>query len=488
MGANVETSIPPRVLLVEDEPNHAELMLRAFEDASPDCRVTWSRNLREAIGALEHEAEPPDIIVTDYRLPDGKGTSLLDASRNAPLVVITSQGDETIAVDAIKSGAVDYVVKSEQMLVELPRVVERSLREWRLREAAERAERERRLADQRLQLALTDSSVTAVAQDRDLRIEWVYNQRLDRATADILGKTDHDLLGHASADRLAAIKRRAIETGEPVRTEVAVEMNDRRYDFDLMVYPHKDAAGKVTGITSIANDVTERRQMQRALAERERLAAVGTAAAMLAHEIANPLNGMYVSAQLVERKAARMGADELLEGIRTCQREILRLNELLGEFRQWSRRPTLDTDSVVPHELVLEVLHDLHAADLREGVRVVEDLPIASKPVVLDRSKVKQVLLNLAKNAVEAMVKGGTLTVRTRVTEDSVVFEVHDTGCGIPHELDPFEAFQTTKAGGTGLGLAISRQIILAQGGDLWYESEPGRGTTFTVVLPHRAG
>ena len=97
-------------------------MLRAFADASPDCEVTWSRSLREAIGALERE---PDIIVTDYRLPDGKGTSLLEAWRDAPLVVITSQGDETVAVDAIKAGAVDYVVKSEQMLFELPRVVER---------------------------------------------------------------------------------------------------------------------------------------------------------------------------------------------------------------------------------------------------------------------------------------------------------------------------------------------------------------------------
>lgn len=488
MGVVVEEPSPLKVLLVEDEPNHAELMLRAFADASPDYEVTWSRSIQEAIGALEGEGTDPDIIVTDYRLPDGKGTSLLETWRDAPLVVITSQGDETIAVDAIKAGAVDYVVKSEPMLFELPRVVERSLREWRLRATAERAERERRVADERLQLALMGSAVTAVSQDRELRIEWVYNQRLDRTSADILGKTDHDLLGRESADRLTAVKRRAIETGAPMREEVPVEMNDRRYDFDLMVYPHKDAAGQVTSITSIANDVTEQRQMQRALAERERLAAVGTAAAMLAHEIANPLNGMYVSAQLVERKAVRLGADELVAGIRTCQREILRLNELLREFRQWSRRPTLHADSVAPRELVLEVLDDLRAADVPEGVQVVQDLPVASTPVVLDRSKVKQVLLNLAKNAVEAMAEGGTLTLRTRVTEQRVVFEVHDTGCGIDQDVDPFEAFQTTKADGTGLGLAISRQIILALGGDIRYASEAGRGTTFTVVVPCSAG
>jgi signal transduction histidine kinase len=104
--------------------------------------------------------------------------------------------------------------------------------------------------------------------------------------------------------------------------------------------------------------------------------------------------------------------------------------------------------------------------------------------VPANAEKLKQVLLNLCKNAFEAMPDGGTLTLRGRRTDGRVSLEIEDTGAGIPKGIDIFELFTTTKSHGTGLGLAIVRQIIGAHGGTITYSSQPGKGTTFRLSLP----
>jgi two-component system, NtrC family, sensor histidine kinase HydH len=120
------------------------------------------------------------------------------------------------------------------------------------------------------------------------------------------------------------------------------------------------------------------------------------------------------------------------------------------------------------------------------GIAVREDLPATLPRLSLDRQKMKQVLINLARNAIEAMPSGGTLAVSASVEGEGVVIAVADTGVGIEPGIDVFDFFTTTKRGGTGLGLPISRRIVEAHGGRLMLESTPGRGTTFRVLLPAR--
>ena len=103
---------------------------------------------------------------------------------------------------------------------------------------------------------------------------------------------------------------------------------------------------------------------------------------------------------------------------------------------------------------------------------------------MLDRDKIKQAILNLCQNAVEAMPDGGTLTLRTPRAKDRAVIEVQDTGTGIAKDLDIFKAFTTTKKEGMGLGLSIVRQIVSAHSGTIDYVSEIGKGTTFRIALP----
>jgi signal transduction histidine kinase len=122
-----------------------------------------------------------------------------------------------------------------------------------------------------------------------------------------------------------------------------------------------------------------------------------------------------------------------------------------------------------------------------DGVNVVRRLPTDLPTVVASRDKLKQVLINLCKNALEAMPDGGELHVEASHLEEAVVIRITDTGVGIRPDTDVFVPFESTKPQGTGLGLPIARQIVVAHGGHLDYESVPGEGTTFTLMLPRRS-
>ncbi len=245
--------------------------------------------------------------------------------------------------------------------------------------------------------------------------------------------------------------------------------------------------GVVSDITERKKAEIEKAKLQEQLIESERLAAVGATAAKLAHEIANPLNGMYISAQLLERRLARLGnaADETVKSaVRNLMDEVSRLNHLLHDFSSIYRREKFKFQPTSLGVIVGEVFATQMAEYDARGIRVEQCLPADLSPIVADRNKLKQALLNLAKNAVEAMPQGGALTLRAYNSDRGVVLEIGDTGIGIPAGVDIFAPFTTTKSSGTGLGLMIVRQTVSAHGGTISYESEPGKGTVFQLTLP----
>jgi signal transduction histidine kinase len=166
------------------------------------------------------------------------------------------------------------------------------------------------------------------------------------------------------------------------------------------------------------------------------------------------------------------------------KRELTRLTNLLHEFRSASRRQPFTFRPLNLAALIQELLAVETPYYTDRGVQVENLIPDDLPPVQADGDKLKQVFLNLCKNAVEAMSAGGTLTLRAQHAAERVTIEVRDTGDGIPEGVNVFELFATTKAEGTGLGLPIVQQIITAHGGTLSYTSAPRQGTNFTVALP----
>jgi signal transduction histidine kinase len=220
--------------------------------------------------------------------------------------------------------------------------------------------------------------------------------------------------------------------------------------------------------------------------ESERLALLGISAAAFAHEVANPLSAIFGALQFVESEleGEHVNGPVLRTTVLGAMREVDRLGLLLNEFRALALPQNLDLQSTDIKKFIEDVLAVQMRVYAAAGCIVKLEFENDLSPVTLDTAKMKQVILNLCKNAIEAMPEGGCLTLKSYRSGQSMVLEIRDTGVGVPEDMDVFQLFKTTKAGGTGLGLPIVQQIISAHNGTISYTTEPGHGTTFRISLP----
>ena len=261
---------PVRILVVEDEAGHAELIRRAFRGSPWPAELTVAETLREARSVLAER--PPDLILTDLQLPDGRGMELLapDSRRPAfPIVVMTGYGDEQAAVDAIKGGALDYVVKSDDTLRNLPQLAQRALREWDNIVARQQAEEQLRQAKQDWEQTFQAVGHSMVILDPGHRVIAA-----NQATVEITGKPLGELLGmrcfevfHDGASSPPAMcpMEAVLKTGDTKTIDEEVEAFGRV--FLVSCTPVFDASGSLEKIIHVATDVTERKRVEQAFRE-----------------------------------------------------------------------------------------------------------------------------------------------------------------------------------------------------------------------------
>jgi two-component system, sporulation sensor kinase E len=241
-------------------------------------------------------------------------------------------------------------------------------------------------------------------------------------------------------------------------------------------------------IQGFFRDVTERRLLERQLVQTGKLASIGTFTAGLAHEIRNPLNSVNLQLTLLERRirdGLKYSESESLHLINIVREEVSRLDNLVTEFLFFAKPLKLDFHPSNIHRILDDVFALFHARMMQNGITLernyAEDMPLLS----LDEEKMKQALINIVQNSIEAMSDGGTLRVATGVKQKRVVVRLEDSGTGIPEEdIDKvFEVFYTSKEKGTGLGLPISFHIIEMHGGTIEIESLEDAGTTCSITL-----
>ena len=264
--------------------------------------------------------------------------------------------------------------------------------------------------------------------------------------------------------------------------------DDRKLILGCSVSSLKEAGGGKIGDIVIFQDLTQIKQMEEAVAKSRRLAFIGEMAASLAHELRNPLASISGSIQMLRRDLTLRVSDERLMQI------ILRgkdqLESFIKDFLLLARQKQRQEEEFDLNDVVNEVLDSLKLDyDWHETIEVERNVP---RKVIMyaNKTEIRQVILNLVLNAIQAMPDGGRLVVETNVQEERDVptceLKISDSGTGIEEEdmKKIFEPFYTTKEKGTGLGLAIVNRIVEAAGGSILVFSTPSTGTTFKVILP----
>jgi signal transduction histidine kinase len=254
----------------------------------------------------------------------------------------------------------------------------------------------------------------------------------------------------------------------------------------LTCSPLFSAGGSVAGGVLIVEDITLRAHMEQRLAVSERLAGVGRLAAMVAHEINNPLDGIIRLVSLTRRVGEEVGDARIEKYLADAHKGLMRMVAIVRDLLEFSRTAAGTAEPKSISEVLAEVKEALAAAAEKAGVRIAVECPAELPPI---RSGILfQVVLNLVKNAVEAMPKGGHVDMRAGSGADAFTIEVADTGPGIPAEAmrKIFEPFYSLKASGqgTGLGLVICKDLVEKQGGTIKAANRPEGGAVFTVRIP----
>jgi two-component system, sporulation sensor kinase E len=325
----------------------------------------------------------------------------------------------------------------------------------------------------------------------------------DRRINDILPELDWQKIARRDRD------------GGPhvIRHEFEVEYPRPRF---LRVYaaPLDGEAAGSTGVALIVHDATEARQQTFEAIESEKVRALTLLAASVAHEIGNPLNALHIHLQLMERELKKLKSApgrttaasaprprsqvlatepdqgdivrKLEQYLSVAKGEINRLDYIVTQFLQAIRPAPVQAKLASLNEVVHKTLALLQPELDNRGIAMKLKLARHLPATPIDATQVQQALVNLVKNAMQAMTKGGTLTLQTSESPDAVWVSVNDTGGGIPQEQINriFEPFYTTKKKGSGLGLMIVQRIVRAHGGRIELDSQVGRGTTFRLWFP----
>jgi PAS domain S-box-containing protein len=522
-------SKPLRVLVVEDSEDDCLLLRNELKRGGYEViheRVETAEAMKAALAGERWE-----MVVSDHRMPQFSSLAALKLCKehgsDVPFIVVSGSIGEELAVAAMKAGANDYIMKDN--LSRLVPAVERELREAESR-------RQRRVAEQSLEQYRdrTESILEAAGEgicglDAQGVINFI-NPRGAKLTgweaSALIGKSFHETLHNSRPDGTPFPKQdcslcATLRDGliHWMDGEVFWRKDHSAFPVEYMCVPmRKDS--KIVGAVLTFQDITERkgaeaalreanarlqsslkelRQTQQRLVEHERLEALGRMASGVAHDFNNALSKMVGFTELLLTSSEKLQDTETVRDhlgkINDAGRDAARVVERLREFYR-PRRHTeplkvVDINRIVEESVSLTEPKWKHEQEIKGNTIRVETDFQPGVSILADAAEMREALTNLIFNAVDAMPRGGLITIRTKRREESAILEISDSGTGMTEDVRRrcFEPFFTTKGdAGTGLGLASVYGIIQRHSGEIGIHSQAGAGCTFTIRLPACSG
>ncbi|MHB8910932.1 MAG: ATP-binding protein [Syntrophales bacterium] len=312
----------------------------------------------------------------------------------------------------------------------------------------------------------------------------------NQAAEAILGRTAGDVLGKQAEEVLPGscreIFRQLADDRRIVEREIDCTVAEgRMIPMEVIATTLHEDDGAFLGRVILFRDMTEMHRLKQEIIRSQRLASLGSLAAGVAHEIRNPLSSIKGFATYFRERYEDNPDDR--ETAETMISEVDRLNRVITQLLEFARPLTMNLLPTSIQTVIRLALRTVEGQARERGIAIEADLPPEIGKVPLDADRINQVLLNLFLNAIAAMEQGGLLRVSLKRRDDRTIrIAITDTGTGIREEDLPrvFDPYFTTKPSGTGIGLPIVQKIVEAHGGEILLESEPGRGTTATLLLP----
>lgn len=505
---NDNTKIGNFLLILEDEPAHAEAIRRNLTGSDTRCKILVAASLEEFNSLLKDLT--PSLVLADINLPDGSAFSILHDSLEKqpwPVVVMTSYGDEETAVRAIKSGALDYIVKSPDSFRNIEHVVKRNMREWNIIQKSHENEKKFRMLFERMSQGVIYLNPEGKITEANSAAEKITGYSLNEMKeGDFLDPGKWVRINEDGSFRESEIHPviAALQAGLPTE-EVMGMINIKSDEFKWLllsaVPEFRNGEKKPYQVFATFTDITQLKVIENELKaaklkaeESDRLKSVFLA--NMSHEIRTPMNGILGFADLLREPG--ISEDEQKMYIDVINSSGNRMLEIINDLIDISRIEAGQIEIKKERTDILRLMNELllfFTPEAEEKDIVLKQnfsLPGDEFYIETDRTKVAQVITNLLKNALKFTGKDGSIELGCSLQDDSnMFFYVKDTGEGIRKELQDkiFERFrQGDKANehdGVGLGLAISKAYVELLGGKIGIESEPGNGSTFFFSLPY---
>jgi PAS domain S-box-containing protein len=486
-----------QILIVEDDEVDRMIIKRAIKASGLDLSVSFAEDADSGMEAAS--GKEFDCIFLDYNLPGGTGLDLLKRIKaegnNSPIIIVTSHGDENIAVEAMKSGAVDYIPKSLMSGEGLAQSLRHVVRIKQAELERERIERALRETEQQLQTIVANTPIILFALDENgiftlFEGKGALDLQIDKQR--ILGKSIHSFV--EMFPQVAEIFDRTMK-GEVVTTILHIA---GKYNQVYYTPVRNRSNGTITGVIGVSYDITGHKKAEEELMRAKKVAEETVRLkeqflANMSHEIRTPMNGIIGLSQILKDTPLNDEQRRYMNSIITSSDSLMVIiNDILDLSKIEAGKMSFET-TVFSMEEVIQHSLELFGPKADEKALALHTCldPAIPLNMVGDPVRLGQILNNLIGNAIK-FTDAGSVAINTAILsqndgEVEIEFTVRDTGIGIAeksleHIFDSFtqaSSDTTRKFGGTGLGLTIVRKLVELQGGRIWVNSREGEGTTF---------